>query len=99
MSSESIHDAVSEITADVWNRCLSADDATEQIIDLLEDHAASKAREALESAAAICDADAAAYADHIKRGESKAAALRCLCVAEGLADAIRAAIAKADGKS
>ena len=97
--STDICDAVAEITADVWNRCLSADDATDRIIDLLDDYADAMVREAFESAAAICDADAAAYADHIKRGENKATALRCLCVAEGLADAIRDHSAKAEGKS
>lgn len=64
-----------------------------------EAYAAARAREALEEAAAICDEEAEAYQRHIETGKNKANALRCLCVAEGLADAIRAHSAKAEGKS
>lgn len=58
----------------------------------MEAYAAAKAQEALEAAAAICDADALEYQKHVDSGAGRAAALRCLCVAEGLGDAIRGLI-------
>lgn len=58
----------------------------------MEAYAAAKAQEALEVAAAICDADALEYQKHVDSGAGRAVALRCLCVAEGLGDAIRGLI-------
>lgn len=90
---------IAEIAVSTWHRDISADDATDQITDLMEAYAAARVCEALEEAAAICDEEAEAYQRHIETGKNKANALRCLCAAEGLADAIRAHSAKAEGKS